>query len=141
MTLDVESSYRFLGGGNGLALEVSGPTVVDCLARAVEGFGARFAAVHPSAVGEHHDVDADADATPAALLLAVLETSLRLAQHGWLPVGLVDANGSGAPSPFAIEAVPFEAARGIVSVPPVLSLHDLSLDQVDGGWLGRIVAG
>lgn len=136
MALDVESSYRFLGTGDGLALEVSGPTMVDCLARAVEGLSASHVDVHPAVIASKHPLDVDTDASPAALLLAVLEGCMRLGQDGHAPVSLSVDDVTG----ISIEAVPARSARLLEPWPPVLVWHELALEQVDGGWRGRIIA-
>lgn len=134
-----DSTYRYLGSGEALAFEVEGPTMESCLARAVEGFSSLCADVHPSVVPEVRAVTLTMQ-SPPALLRAVLEELLRLAICGELAVGVRDTRQTQEGLEVDLEAVPLSAARPPASVPPVLSWHDLALGEVEGRWVGRVVA-
>jgi hypothetical protein len=138
MAVEADSSYRYLGNGTGLVLEVRGPTVGSCLARAVEGFSATFADVHPSVVGGDHCIRID-DASPSELLLAVLEEALRLGRQGRLAVTAAARDGDGR-TDIVFETVPFAAARLAGELPPALAWHDVRLEPDGDVWLGRAVA-
>jgi hypothetical protein len=131
-----EGEYRWLGEGGRLALEVNGPTIASCLARAVEGFTAAFAEVHPAVVGRSHHVELDGD-SPAALLQGTLEETVRLGQSGEVAVMLTEADVDGDHARLCFEAVPVRAARHVTPV----DVHNwqVRLDRVDGAWSGRVI--
>lgn len=136
------SSFRYLGNGTALALEVTGPTIESCLARAVEGFAGAFADVHPSLLGRRHRLELRAG-SPAGLLRALLEEAIRLGARGELALALteaaVDEDGG---MRGAVEAVPMSEARVYGTAPAVRSWHDLTLERCRAGtgWIGRVVA-
>lgn len=132
-----EGEYLYLGDGDGLSLEVHGPTVASCLARAVEGFVGAFADVHPSLIGHDHDVEV-AGATNDALLLGVLEEALRLSRSGSLAIAVTAAEVRGRRARLRFEAVPVYLAHAD-SLPLVLEWQEVRLERDDGQWRGRVV--
>jgi hypothetical protein len=142
MTVTVGASGEFSGGatGHALAIEFCAPTVVEGLARAVEGFADALGEIHPSMVTERHTFRVAAS-TPAAMLLALLEECLRCHREGRYVVGLVDAAVTGDVLQAGIDTVPADDPHVHVTLPPVISWHEVSLDSDgSGGWSGRIVA-
>jgi hypothetical protein len=135
------SSYRYLGNGTALALEVTGPTIESCLARAVEGFAGAFADVHPSLLGRRHRLELRAG-SPAELLRALLEEAIRLGAGGELALALTEASVDGDGMRGEVEAVPMDEARVYGTAPAVRSWHDLTLERcrASTGWIGRVVA-
>lgn len=142
MAGEADSEYRFLGNGDGLALEVTGPTMESCLARAVEGFASAFADVHPSVLGRSHRVEVAAS-SPTGLLRGLLEASMRLGSQGELAIGLCNAELDEVCLRADLEAVPLSTARVVSAVPAMVCWHDISLERCDdnAGWVGRVVAG
>jgi SHS2 domain-containing protein len=138
VAVEADSSFRYLGNGADLALEVRGPTVESCLARAVEGFVATFADVHPSVVGRGHRFSVG-DSAPSAVLLAVLEEIVRLGHEGDLAVAAAASDGDGR-THITFETVPVAAARLADAVPAVLAWHAVRLEPDGDAWVGRVVA-
>ena len=132
-----DGEYRYLGDGDGLALEVLGPTVASCLARAVEGFVAAFADVHPSVVGADHEIALAGDGA-GALLRGAIEEALRLGRAGHLPVTAIAEVFDDGHAVLHLEAIPVGLARMCV-LPPLLSWQEVSLERDDGHWRGRIL--
>jgi SHS2 domain-containing protein len=139
VAVDSDSRYRYIGTGGPLAFEVTGTCVEECLARAVEGFTASFADVHPS-VGTHTPPLDVGGQDPAALLRAVLDATWRLASDGDLAITLSDLRLAAGRLEGHFVAVPCGAPRVSCDVPAAVSWHDLSLERHNGHWLGRVVA-
>jgi hypothetical protein len=118
---------------------VSGPSVEACLARAVEGFTAAFADVHPSVVPALRPVEVRG-ASPPALLREVLGASLRLVAAGKLALGLAEPVLRRGRLSGWFDTVPLSAANGTLVMPSRVCWQRIGLDQVDGHWVGRIVA-
>ncbi len=127
-------SYRYIGSGTDLALEVRGPSVESCLARAVEGVSAALADVHPSIVGRSHAVTLT-PGTPASLLRGLLDAGVALHRGGEIAVGVLDVDIVAGVPRIVVEAVPV-----LIDLPGALSWQTLTLERDDGHWLGRIVA-
>jgi SHS2 domain-containing protein len=129
------------GGGAAvvIAFEFQGPTLEDSLARAVDGFAAVFADVHPSLATSDHSVEV-CGATPAALLLGVLEECLRRGREGEVAVSLLPGSLVGDVLPATVRTVPCDDPHVIATLPPVMSWHEVSLDPDADGWHGRVVA-
>jgi len=123
-----------------LAFEFDGPTLAASLGRAVEVFAESVADVHPSLVAEAHEIEL-AGATPAAMLLAVLEECLRRGREGELAVGLEVTVADGVLRG-VVGTVRADDPHVGASLPHVLSWHEVSLepDGSNGGWRGRVVA-
>ncbi|HEX9995381.1 MAG TPA: archease [Acidimicrobiales bacterium] len=138
---DDGSRFRYLGTGAALAMEVTGPTVESCLARAVEGLGNAVAIVHPSVACRTVAVAVHAPGrSPAALLRAVLEAAAdRLANHGEVPLALDGVVRDGATVRARLEVAPLSAAR-----PPsparAPTWHGVDLHRNGQGWHGVVVA-
>lgn len=129
------------GVGHHLAFEFDGPSIGSTLGRAVEVFAEAVADVHPSLVAEPHAVELTG-ATPAALLLAVLEECLRCGREGRVAVGL-DCTVTDGVLRGTVTTVPADDPHVAAALPSVLSWHEVSLDPApsDGGrWRGRVVA-
>jgi SHS2 domain-containing protein len=139
VAVDADSSYRYLGAGSPMAIEVIGPSAEACIACAVEGFTAAFADVHPSVVPVPRAFSAQGD-DPSALLRGVLDASIGLTADGNLAVSAAEVRVDGAQVDGHFETVPAAWAAVSVSLPVAVSWHDLSLERVNGHWLGRIVA-
>jgi hypothetical protein len=136
VALEIDSSFRVLGAGATLAIEVDGPTMADCLTRAVEGLASCYADVHPSVASACHPLDLACVPVDAAdLLRAVLDASLTLANRGELAIGL-DANGDH----LVVEVVPIAAVQMVAPIPARLEWHDVALGASEQGWRGRAVA-
>lgn len=136
MALEIDSSFRVLGAGDTIAIEVDGPTMADCLARAVEGFASCFAEVHPSIATELQalNVHSAPDDAPQ-LLRALLEGIVAFLEEGQLAIGL-DATGDH----LVVEVVPLTALQLVRPVPAKLDWHDVALGATEHGWWGRAVA-
>lgn len=132
-----DGEYQYLGQGDGLTLEVHGPTVESCLARAVEGFIAAFSDVHPSLIGSNHEVEVAGNSADA-LLLGALEEALRLGRSGQLAVAATAARIIDGRAILHLEAVPADVARAS-GIPALLSWEEVRLERDDGLWRGRIV--
>jgi len=139
VALDAESSYRYVGGGPVLALEMSGPTMESCLACAIEGVSAAFAEVHPSITGRRVEIGVDA-ASPAAMLRDVLEITASLRANGDVPVTVERAELIDGRLVVALEVVPAGAARALVDWRSTIDWQHLALERRDGHWVGRVVA-
>jgi SHS2 domain-containing protein len=139
VAVDADSSYRYLGTSAELALEVSGPTVESCLARAVEGLTASFADVHPSVAGRPRRVVVEGSA-PAWLLRGLLDAAVGIHRDGELAVTLAGARRGDTELAADLEVVPLRAARLVDGVPHALVWHDFRLDRTDGHWVGCVVA-
>jgi SHS2 domain-containing protein len=141
LSLDPESSYRYLGSGSDLALEVSGPTVAECLARAVEGVASLFADVHPSIVGVGRRVELDG-CSPSAQLRALLDEVHRCARDGHIVIALQPDGQPEVEGRLAVtlELVAWARARETSPVPDAIDWHDVRLEPDGDGWVGRIVA-
>jgi SHS2 domain-containing protein len=139
VAVDADSSYRYLGTGAQLALEVSGPTLESCLARAVEGLTSSFADVHPSVAGRPRRVLVDGS-EPAWLLRGVLDAAVGIHTDGELAVTLAGARRGDDELSADLEVVPLHAARLVNGLPHALVWHDVRLDRTDGHWVGRVVA-
>lgn len=136
-----ESAFRYLGCGTALALEVSGPTVESCLARAVEGLGNAIAVVHPSVACRPVAVDlAVAGDSPAELLRAVLDAAVdRLVNDGEVALALAAVDCDGDRMRATLSVAPLGAAR-----PPVAAKaptwQGVDLRRNGRGWTGRVLA-
>ena len=139
MAIEAESGYRYLGGGTGLALEVTGPTMESCLARAVEGLADACGDVHPSVVGRRVEIVVD-EAEPASMLRQVLARVASLRENGELPVRVEDTTSVGGRVVVAVEVVRAPGIRLVMVVPPPTDWQHLALEQRDGHWVGRLVA-
>lgn len=141
MTVGSGDSRSDRGAGPRLALDLAGPSIEVCLARAVEGFAETFTDVHPSLQPTRRTIALVAP-TPAGLLLAVLEECLRRGTDGEVAVGLTGARIDETGALRAeIQVVPADDAHVNGIVPPLLSWHEVSLDaQADGSWAGRVAA-
>jgi hypothetical protein len=141
---DGESRFRYVGSGSPLAMEVTGPTVDSCLARAVEGLGNAIAVVHPSVPCRTVAVPVDDDGrTPAALLRGVLEAAVvRMSTHGEVALALAGVDRSGGTVRARLAVAPLSAARPPVATtrPPRWHGIDLHPDGPGGGWHGVVVA-
>lgn len=136
MTLEIDSSFRVLGAGETLAIEVDGPTMADCLARAVEGLASCFADVHPSVATQRQPLNVlSAPDDAPQLLRALLDGLLALLEDGQLAIGL-DATGDH----LVVEVVPLTAVQLVAPVPSRLDWHDVALGATEHGWWGRAVA-
>jgi hypothetical protein len=138
----VGANGEFSGGatGHALAIEFSAPTAVEGLARALEGFADALGEIHPSMVTERHSFRVEAT-TEAAMLLALLEECLRCHREGRYVVALVDALIVDDLLQADIDTVSADDPHVHVTLPPVISWHEVSLEPDDtGGWSGRIVA-
>lgn len=126
--------------GHHLAFDFDGPSLAASLGRAVEGFAEAVADVHPSLVASHHRVELTG-ATPAALLLAVLEECLRRGREGELAVGL-DATVADGVLRGSVATVPAADPHVSAALPHVVSWHEVSLEPTgsNGAWRGRVVA-
>lgn len=132
------------GVGHHLAFEFGGPTLGAALGRAVEAFAEAVADVHPSMVAERHEVEL-LGATPAALLLAVLEECLRCGREGRVAVRLEHVTVADGVLRGVVCSVPADDPHVDASLPSVLSWHEVSLDQHGNGssasaWRGRVFA-
>lgn len=138
---DDGSTFRYLGTGGPLAMEVSGPTVESCLARAVEGLGNAIAVVHPSVACHTVAVAVDADGgSPSALLRAVLDAAVdRLTRHGEVALGLVGVATEGRTVQARLAVAPLSAARPPAS-PRTPTWHGVDLQRNARGWHGVVVA-
>ena len=127
-------------GCHHLAFDFDGPTLAASLGRAVEVFAESVADVHPSLVADTHAVEL-AGATPAALLLAVLEECLRRGREGEVAVTL-DATVDDGVLQGVVATVPAADPHVAAALPHVLSWHEVSLEPAgpDGAWRGRVVA-
>jgi hypothetical protein len=127
--------------GNHIALDFDGPTLAAALGHAVEGFAEAVADIHPSLVADVHVVEL-VGATPAALLLAVLEECLRRGREGQVAVGLDGEVMENGVLRGIVATVPADDPHVAATLPHVLSWHEVSLepDGVGGGWRGRVVA-
>jgi Archease protein family (MTH1598/TM1083) len=139
VAVDSDSSYRYLGTGEPLALEISGPSVEACLARAVEGFTAAFADVHPCIVPTGRPLAIDAS-DPSAMLRALLDAAIGLTAGGELAVSVCDLEVRGRRLTGSFDAVPATWAALTTTLPLAVSWSDLSLACHDGQWIGRVVA-
>ena len=140
MAIDADSSYRYVGSGPALALEVHGPTMESCLARAVEGIAAAYGDVHPSIVGKRVEVVVH-HASPAAMLRDVLDAARSLRGAGRVPVGVDRAelhDDRGLVVSF--EVVPADGAGVVIDVRAVPDWEHVALERIDGHWVGRLVA-
>jgi SHS2 domain-containing protein len=122
-----------------IAFEFHGPTLEDSLARAVDGFAAAFADVHPSLAVTEHEVEVSGE-TPAALLLAVLEECLKCGREGEVPIGFEPCALDGDVLAATVRTVPRDDPHVTAALPRVVSWHEVSLDAGDDGWHGRVVA-
>lgn len=127
--------------GHHIALEFDGPSLAAALAHAVEVFADAVADIHPSLVAEIHRVELFG-ATPAALLLAVLEECLRRGREGQVAVGLDGDVTEEGVLRGVVATVPVDDPHVAATLPRVLSWHEVSLEPngEDGGWRGRVVA-
>lgn len=140
MTVEADGDWNGIADRHTLAVEFSGPTLEATLTRAVEGFADALSDVHPSMVADRHRIEVRA-ATPAALLLAVLEECLRCRREGRFAVGLADPVVDGDVLTAGVDTVPVDDPHVQSSLPPVISWHEVSLEAGPGGdWSGRIVA-
>ncbi|MGH9138506.1 MAG: archease [Acidimicrobiales bacterium] len=141
MTLESDGSFKDLASNHPLAVEVAGPTMEACLARAVEAFAEAVADVHPSMEASTRPLRIAWSSTPSALLLAVLEECLRRGREGEVAVGLLDAAVEDGHLQGALQTVPASDPRLRARPRRVVSWHEVSLDRDgDDGWRGRIVA-
>lgn len=141
MTVGSNDSRSERGVGPRLALDLGGRSLEACLAQAVEGFAEAFTDVHPSVQPARHPISLTA-ATPAGLLLAVLEECLRRGSQGEVAVGLADARIDDVGTLHAeVQVVPADDAHVNGAIPPLLSWHEVSLAAgADGRWVGRVAA-
>ena len=139
MAIEAESGYRYLGSGGALALEVTGPTMESCLARAVEGLADACGDVHPSVVGRRVEIVVD-EAEPASVLRQVLARVAALREAGELPVRVEDTTVEGGRVTVAVEVVRAGGIRIVLDVPNELVWQHLALERRGGHWVGRLVA-
>jgi hypothetical protein len=133
-----DGEYRHVGEGDRLALEVTGPTVESCLARAVEGLADRLADVHPSRNGTIRPVVVAGD-SPSDLLRGVLDESIRLLGRGELAVLLTECSLGVTGVDGRWEVVDLDGAAPSVT-PWRLRWIDVRLEPVGGNWVGRMLA-
>jgi SHS2 domain-containing protein len=142
MVVEARGEYHFLGVGDSLAIEVSGPTIEACLARSIEGLAAQFADVHPSRNGERRRVIVRGP-DPSTLLRNLLVESVRLLRAGVLATLLVDCviDGDGLDATWEVVALDDgpDASRPARSARR-LRWHDVCLEPDHIGWTGRAVA-
>lgn len=138
MAVEGTGEYHHLGVGESLAIEVSGPTMEACLARAIEGVAARFADIHPSQYGELRSVVV-IGSSPSKLLHSLLSQSVRLLRSGELAVQLVDCMVAEGRLNATWEVVRLDAIRPARS-PRRLRWHDVCLEPDRTGWTGRAIA-
>lgn len=138
MAVERNSEYRHLGVGDGLALEVSGPTIEACLARAIEGLADGFADVHPSRNGEIRPIELEGT-TPSRLLRALLDESVRLLSEGGLVILLTECTVTDGSLLGRWEVVTLDASRP-ATAPWRLRWHEASLEPDGAGWAGRAIA-
>lgn len=140
MTVEADGDWNGLADGNAWAVEFTGPSLEASLTRAVEGFADALGDIHPSMVAERHRIELQAS-TPSALLLAVLEECLRCRREGRYPVGLADAEIVEEVLRAGVDTVVADDAHMQPLLPPVISWHEVMLEQgPNGDWSGRIVA-
>lgn len=126
--------------GHTVAIDLHAPTFEAALARAVEGFADALGEVHPSVPTGQHELVA-VGASPAALLLAVLEECLRCRRDGRLAVTLTDVERRADGLRAVVHSVPVDPDHQHAALGPVLSWHEVALEPApDGTWSGRIVA-
>ncbi|MGQ0616068.1 MAG: hypothetical protein ACT4PW_03615 [Acidimicrobiia bacterium] len=135
MTFEGHSGYRFLGAGEGLTLEVSGPTWLSCLARAVEGFGAQYADVHPSVVGSARSVRIG----ETRVLTGLLDACLGLLRAGSVPLTAIAAMGWPGGWTVDLELAAGRGTRVHTDPPGRIEWTCAKLEHRDGGWLGRVI--
>jgi hypothetical protein len=138
MAAEAEGEYRHVGAGTRLALEVTGPTVEACLARAVEGLADRVADVHPSRNGTIRSVVVVGE-SPSDLLRGVLDESIRLLVRGELPVLLTECSLGVTGVNGEWEVVDLGGASPEVK-PWRLRWLDVRLEPNGEGWVGRMLA-
>lgn len=135
---DDGSSFQYLGHGDGIAVQVAGPTVESCLARAVEGVGNAIASVHPSVASRPVAVAVEGD-SPAELLRCLLDAvAERLDRHGEVALGLADPVHDGRSLHATLRVVPLAATRGPRRSGPPSPL-DVDLRPNGDGWRGVVV--
>jgi SHS2 domain-containing protein len=142
VALDAGSSYRFFGWrGHDVAIEVDGPTLAACVARAVEAFSSELADVHPSIVLTPMTVAVEAS-SPSLLLERLLDRVVQLVAEGTLPITAdrVERNGATDRYLVRLQTVDASVARRLRLRPTSRDWRDVHLDQSPEGWHGVVVA-
>lgn len=137
---ELDDSFRYLGGGGKLAVEVSGSTFPRCLARAVEGFMGAFADVHPAVQGRAVPVHLAA-AAPGEQLQALLAAAVDLSTDDGVVAFVHRIDGeAGGDLDVTMEVVP--RSRGVLAPPApwAITFHDVRLAERKGRWRGCVVA-
>lgn len=135
MTFEGHSGYRFLGAGEGLTLEVSGPTWLSCLARAVEAFAAQYADVHPSVVGSSQLVRVG----DSRVLTGLLDACLALLKTGLVPLTATAAVEGPEGWTVDLELAAGRGTRVHTDPPGRIEWTCAQIEHRHGGWRGRII--
>jgi SHS2 domain-containing protein len=132
-------TYRIVGRGSDMAIEVTGPTAEACLAAAIEGFAAALAEVDPS-VDRRREPITLPGAAPADLLVDLIDDAiLRLDADGALAVGLTDAQVDDDGLRGALEIVNLADARVHGAAPKAATWHGARLERTSDGWEGHVM--
>jgi hypothetical protein len=137
---ELDGSFRYLGGGGKVAVEVSGSTFARCLARAVEGFMGAFADVHPAVQGRPTPVHLAAG-DPGAQLHALLAAAVDLSTDDGIVAFVHDVTGTaGGELDVTVEVVPRSCGVLAPPAPWLVTFHDVRLVEQRGRWRGCVVA-
>lgn len=133
-------TYRLVGRGSDLAIEVSGPDPIACLEAAVAGFAASLAEVDADLPRQRRDLVVDGDA-PDGLLVNLLDEAITaLDTEGRLAVGLAEANISGGRLRALLEVVDLDAVTVHGPAPKAATWHEARLEQVAADrWEGAVM--
>lgn len=132
-------TYRLVGRGSDLGIDVTGPTAEACLTAAVAGVAAMVGGTDDAARRHDASITIVGDAPVDLLVGLVDEVIVRLDADGQLAVGLrdvgIDDNGLRG----VLELVALEDVARHGRAPKAATWHGARLERDDDRWTGHVM--